>query len=382
MLDMRFEYFIPSTFKAFVAACKHIFEMGEPGLFFFFPKTDRERRIGQLIQDYSFNIRVDKLQLNTQIVDEVSDVESYIREVFPKKKSEILGVFVLRSEIAIFEGSSRFIDSLIELQASDPTYRFIFTSETDFTHPQIVKHLSSQTRIFSNVNYYPLYDEKDSSNFIDHLCKEWRYSLAEKKKQQILEYCGGHFWLLKELVRKSLIEPDRSVDDICLGETMHFRLEQIYFGFLESESEVLKHFIAGQTSFTDLQRHSADYLNRIGLIKNGRITIPLLEKYIKDMLPKVNMSISENHIIINNVIVDSHFSRKELKALRLLMQHRQNIVDRDAVAKAVWPVDTDSHYSEWAIDRIIARLREKLIKLGIEKQFITTLRGKGYIIRI
>ncbi len=379
---MKFNYFLPHTYPQFVATCQHIFEIGEPAVFHFFPKTDCEVRIDQLIQDYSFKLRLSKIKLTSQIVNEVEDVKSFVKTAVKKNENEDVGIFIIRSEMAILENSVGFLDKLIQLQHNDPSYHFIFVTELDFTYQSIAAQFSSQTSMLSNVNYYPLYSNKDSGLLIEHLSEKWKYKIEKEKKAQILKECGGHAWLLKEALRRSMIDPQMGIEEICHSETMRFRVEQIYFSLSKSEQEVLKKLVKNEIKFSQSEEeHSFRYLKGMKILDGKKITIPLLAKYIKSLMPKVNVRLSENHIIVNELILDSHFSRKEQKVLRVLMKRHEEVISRDALAQVIWPINTESYYTEWALDRIIARLRTKLIQLGLSKDLIVTLRGKGYMIR-
>lgn len=377
---MKFNYFVPNNYQEFVDTCIQCFKSGEQGIYLFFPKTDRERRIEQIIQDHQTDFKMDILYLTSQIVNEIEDVSYFIKHKYPKGKHKRIGIFVVRCEIAVMEQSTGFLDELTALSTQDPTYQFIFISEIDLTHLTIAKNFY-KTKVFNNVHYYPLYDKNDSYRFLQNLCLEWKFAADENKKAKIVELCGGHFWLLKEALRVTMKDAKARVEDICLRPAIQLRLEQIYFALLDSERIVLKKIIVGEHIGESAdERHSYNYLKQIRLIQDNKITIPLLESYMKSHLPKMNLALSENHITVNNVIIDTHFSRKEIKAIRVLMQSLNKIVSRDIVAKAIWPIDTESFYSDWAIDRIMSRVREKLEKMGIRKDTIKTLRGKGYMI--
>ena len=142
---MKFNFFVPKKYKEFVKTCHNYFQLGETGIYLFLPMTDRERRIEQLIQDHQTDIRFVSLQLNTLMVDTVDNVSSFIKQQFPKGPDEILGIFVVRSEIAVTERSIDFLDKLIDFSEKDTTYRFLFVSEMDFTSPDIAKLFSSRT---------------------------------------------------------------------------------------------------------------------------------------------------------------------------------------------------------------------------------------------
>jgi DNA-binding winged helix-turn-helix (wHTH) protein len=63
-----------------------------------------------------------------------------------------------------------------------------------------------------------------------------------------------------------------------------------------------------------------------------------------------------------------------------LVSKKEEIVDREGVIAAVWPEyirSEDLAVSDWAIDRLAARLRKKLKTRGDNYKLIT-LRGRGY----
>ncbi len=68
---------------------------------------------------------------------------------------------------------------------------------------------------------------------------------------------------------------------------------------------------------------------------------------------------------------------KEYALLELLMLHRGEILNREAIAEQVW----GSHFDPFSnvIDVYINRLRKK-IDLGFEKRLLHTRRGEGYVL--
>jgi hypothetical protein len=160
---------------------------------------------------------------------------------------------------------------------------------------------------------------------------------------------------------------------------MQFKVEQIYSSLLETEKSLLRKIITkNNEDLSVAEKHSKKHLTNIGLLNSNIITMPILENYILKTLPKVSISVEESQIKINGVIVNSGFSRKQLRILRYLLGRKNEIVTRDELAKVIWPLNTLDYYTDWALDRIISRLRENIVKLGIGKNLIQTYRKKGY----
>ncbi len=70
---------------------------------------------------------------------------------------------------------------------------------------------------------------------------------------------------------------------------------------------------------------------------------------------------------------------KEYALLELLMQHSGEVLDREAIAEAVWGSRFDSFSN--VIDVYINRLRKKIDE-GFEPHLLHTCRGEGYVLSV
>jgi len=62
----------------------------------------------------------------------------------------------------------------------------------------------------------------------------------------------------------------------------------------------------------------------------------------------------------------------------VLIKNTNRVVTRDELAKAIWPINTEDYYSDWAVDRLVARLRSKIADLGMTREAVKTVRNQGY----
>lgn len=352
-----------------------VFELGEPGVFLSIKTATPEVRVDQLIQEQS---KIKMLKIQSGVNVDSGEAVKYQLEKNISRHSEKIGVFISHAEIPIREGNFRLFDEILELKQYFSNIRFIFLSEIDITHP-LVSQKFTNSRIFSSVHYYPLYPKTDMNAFAGHMAKEWHTNFDKKLVNSISEACGGYMWLVKEALRAAKLQNETDIDALIDSESMQFKLEQIYISLQESERTVLSRIITKEQKAPTLEeKHSMRYLTKVGLIQNNKITVPVLEDYIEAHLPKANVRIYKNHILVNQVVVDSAFSRKQQRALKYLINKSGEICTRDEVAKAIWPVNTDDYYTDWALDRIIARLRDNLDKIGLSKNIVQTVRGQGY----
>lgn len=377
---MRYNYFVPSRYQEFVQRCLKVIKSGEPALFFFAPKTDRIWRIDQFIQDNSDSYVYVKVTLIPEETESIEDVEFHIKRQIPKGNKKDVVVFITNAELCMHEKNYSLIEAMARLSEKDPKYKMLLFFEDDITAPSIANRFTF-TSLFSNIVFYPLYDREDTKTFINYLCEKWDFKPADIVKDKLAKESGGHLWLIKtpiRMLRDGLVD---SFDEMINSEQLRFRLEQITHCFSELEQNVLYKLIKKEKLETIEEKHAYNYLKTMNVINDeGEIGIGMLAKYLKENLPKINIEISESKLMLNAINVESHFSKKEKRTLKVLLENQNRVVTRDQIAKAIWPLDTEEQYSDWAVDRIIARLRNKLETLGMSKEMVKTLRNKGYML--
>ena len=60
-----------------------------------------------------------------------------------------------------------------------------------------------------------------------------------------------------------------------------------------------------------------------------------------------------------------------------LKSHEGSLCEREAIIEAVWPESKDLGVSDWAIDRLVARVRGKLKHQG-DTYEVVTVKTRGY----
>ena len=84
-------------------------------------------------------------------------------------------------------------------------------------------------------------------------------------------------------------------------------------------------------------------------------------------------------IYFRSKITDKYLTEKELLIIKELYTNRNNPVSKEKIAQIIWSEDYAEKYSEWAIDKLISRLREKLEDKK-PNHIILTSRNKGYML--
>ena len=116
----------------------------------------------------------------------------------------------------------------------------------------------------------------------------------------------------------------------------------------------------------------------------------VLKAKIEALLRRVyNFNSSNSLIVYKEVIFDINkdeikykdniatLTKNESKILTILLEKREKIVSREEIITALW--QSDNFIDENTLSVNINRLRAKLKSIGID-EFITTKKGKGYIV--
>jgi len=95
--------------------------------------------------------------------------------------------------------------------------------------------------------------------------------------------------------------------------------------------------------------------------------------------PKLKIDRVSGEIFVNSIPQDDYLSEKELKIFTLLYMSANTTVTREQIASSVWGDSSNIDYSDWAIDKLISRIREKLNDMKPNK-IIKTVRKSGFTI--
>lgn len=383
---------------------------GESVSVIFFPKTDRFVRLGYLLNDQALiaraiGVKQAKQTILQRIIFEAHDVEELedllqliaaqvnSSKHFSKNFSFDQLVKHLDTEkltlILIVPDAEKFLTPEGKTVLTHLSYlaeerveriRIISFFEKNITHPSLLPILPSSSHLYENVFRYPLYSEEQTKDFVQRLREFWNVHVAKSDEDRIVKACGGHFWLVKEAVRSITSSGSWTPDE---AGTL-FRLQTIYSLLLPSEQEVIQKIVSRKKPFSSDEEASQTHLLQMNVIdRKKKLKVAIFSQYLKHQADfNGELSVYGDRLILNQIPIDSIFSRKERRIVRLLVQKKNDIVSRDELAGCIWPANTHEHYSDWAIDQTIARIRKRFAELSIPPRVIASVRGKGYRIRI
>lgn len=170
----------------------------------------------------------------------------------------------------------------------------------------------------------------------------------------------------KDSAKQNTTEGAMALEAMLLNdERLFLQSEELWESLTIDEQEVLKKIHRGE-KVGEGERVLGKYLWDSGFItEKGSMFSPLFSHYITQKDKKIM-----DHS-------GTEFTKKEQKLFELLKQHLGEICEREKIIEGVWAEVEELGVSDWAIDRLVARVRSKLKvqKSGYE---IQTIKTRGY----
>lgn len=174
--------------------------------------------------------------------------------------------------------------------------------------------------------------------------------------ENIFELSGGHSYLAKTIAT-GFTQDSEAVEFIC---------DEIWASLSKADKQILIDYPKGSGGSL-----STDYLARTGILtKNG-----VFAEVFANFIAKVATTNSEK--VQLNSAEQLELTKKELSLLELLLENQGSICSRDSIVATVWPEVSGLGVSDWAIDKLVARLRAKLRSNGWEYQ-VKTVKSRGF----
>jgi len=210
--------------------------------------------------------------------------------------------------------------------------------------------------VVGHVVYLPLLDKPGLTFRISYLEKSKGKKLDKKTLDRILSLTGGHGKLTR-LCAESILG-DKKPDELLLEKPVQGALLEIYNALTPSEQNLVKN------------KDKNEYLEDVGLLRAGEITIPFFEEFINQYKPKGEFSLES---------FSDNLSSLEFKLLKFFAENPDRIIDRDEVVQNVWQdTKTVAGVTDQALDQLIFRLRKKIEEDPNAPKYLQTIKGRGF----
>src|SRR3989344_510809 len=290
---------------------------------------------------------------------------------------------VSNDELVLFQGLKRAIDFFANLRIlrNRAKYRLsvIFSLNRpleDLIEPMLFADFYEF--LAGNTVYLPLLDKPGLDFRISYLEKVSGKQFSNATTRAIIGLTAGHGKLTRLCAEAMLSNQESGIRN---QELENFFLEQksvagalyeIWLSLTPSEQKLL----------VTNQLGTSGYLIDVGLIKDGKITIPLLEGFISIMKQSGSEAIQydavSNEIRKGDVILSDSLTSSEFKLLKFLLESPDKIIEREEIIKSVWSdAKSTEGVTDQALDQLIFRLRKKIEDDPNNPTHIQTLKGRG-----
>ncbi len=198
----------------------------------------------------------------------------------------------------------------------------------------------------------------------------------EDAREKLMELTGGHGKLVKIAYEAFLSENETPKDleaHLLNHRQMRGALTEIW-NYLTTEEQ---HIVKNLKNHTD----EAKFLELVGLLNNGKISIPIFETFlstIKEKKEEFTHNEELNEIYKGDVDISDNLTPSEFRLLKHLLVNKGKTVEKEGIINAVWTDSkTQEGVTDQALDQIVYRLRKKIESDPNNPQYILTVKGKG-----
>lgn len=281
-------------------------------------------------------------------------------------------IFFIRFDRIAESASADFLANLEGLK--DSTHNklsFVFTTSRglDSVSPKVFSPTSlslAESQIFLKPA-----SEEDLKIICDAYIKRFGLRISPETEEELIKLTGGYVQYL-QLALISLGEPESSkltnlFELLANDERINLQSEEIWEGLTPREQELILKSL--ENHLTEAELREARYLLNTGFLikdkKGFKIFSPIFENFLKTKRGKGEQGSGKIEL-----------SRKEHLLFSCLKQNLGEVCEREAIIEAVWPEEEALGVSDWAIDRLVARLRKKIKE---EEGFeIVTIKTRGF----
>ncbi len=227
--------------------------------------------------------------------------------------------------------------------------------------------------------YLPIYDKVGVDFRIKYLEKITNKKLDERLLDNVFELTGGHSNLMRLSAECLLSSEQKFENKLALRK---YLIEQ---KAIRSALFAIWNFLTPSEQALIFANSLKDqlFLESVGLVKNGILTISILSDYIKERASNSandKFSLNENgEIIKGEVLLSDRLTSLEFKLLRFAITNKDKILEKEEIINAVWgDQKTILGVTDQALDQLVFRLRKKIEENPNSPAHLQTIKGRGF----
>ncbi len=281
-------------------------------------------------------------------------------------------IFLIRFDRLKDVITSEFFHNLQGLKdAAKQKLSFVFTSYRPLYQVSPAVFTKTALSLFSHDMYLKPAGEKDMQTIGTSFITRYQLDLPAPTFKTLIALAGGHVHYLQLMLLKfqdsqTKNTPGRDLLKLMSAdEEMVLQSEELFASLTRTEQEILLKVHRHEVISPDQIKQEA-YVWETGMIAQSsaqRLFSPIFTQYLSS--------------IKKNQPVETDFTKKEHVLFSYLKSHDEVLCEREDIVEAVWPEQTETGVSDWAVDRLVARVRAKLKEQKSPYEIVTVI-TRGY----
>ena len=333
------------------------------------------KRITDAVEKSDVDEKVKK-QINLLFLDGMQSqdlfltIDSVRRALMQLVERNILPtLFFLRFDRITDAATPAFFNNLEGLKdATHDKLMYVFTSLRDLHTLSPNAFTKTAMPILSHTIYVKPAERKDIETIFTSYNDRYNLKLTTKEKGSLYSIVDGYVQYLQLsliALHEGKIATKNMLKSLLADERISLQSEELWDSLTDYEQSVLLKIVQ-KAPLAPEEKEKADYLFDTGFVsENMHIFSPLFAHYVTGR----EKLIAKNHIV--------EFTKKESSLFTFLKGNINEVCERESIIEAVWPEVEALGVSDWAIDRLVARVRSKL-KAQKGNYEVQTVKTRGY----
>lgn len=294
---------------------------------------------------------------------EHASIDSYLSSLQDTK----VCVFLVGLDTAMHYKNIAVLKQIGSLLDKHPHFSLILLTELNIPESELYEDIITRELLIDSVRYQPLLAKEDTDIFVHTIAKRWQLTLTPEQETMFFEEIGGHPLLLREALRIIRDYPGASVKDVLEFPWLVRKGFAIFKMLSREDQSTIRGLLRGEHPVNISQ-----YLLQTHLVEDNKIGILYWHEIRNTIFGFDTLHVDPE------TQYDFHFTSLEQRVFKELLK-KQGVVTRDEIAQAIWHDAWEDRYSDWAIDQMIHRLREKLENVKAP-YILETKKGEGFFL--
>ncbi len=254
------------------------------------------------------------------------------------------------------------------IDATQNKLSFVFTSVRPLDAHSSSVFTKQALSVFADTLYVKPAKASDVKIIFEKTIEQYPLKGSVNLEPELLRLVDGYNQYLQYALialheEKESVSTNTLFDFLFQDERIALQSEELWESLSDEERQVLKDIVKGNKQLP----LKGEYLFKTGLIiHDTTVFSPLFERFLHE---KIQSNKKDGQIL--------ELSKKEHLLLTFLKQNMNEVCEREKIIERVWPEAETFGVSDWAIDRLVARLRNKLKSQNATEEIIT-VKTRGY----